>query len=173
MINRQRFRNPATGGAHRNVINRGELPVVIRGTGGGIPNPGRAVVLLILAGLAFLIFQYRPHPRLPADAVQLVAGDSFRIGSVTTVQTYVGDVSNWQVAGLLLNTTGSAQPAPALRVRLLHPDGSLAAETQVRVSGPALESGETRRFQARLQTGLHETAQAEFTLLPAQNGGAP
>lgn len=162
-----------------NVINRGELPIVSRGGGGGSRghgtslHPGRLVSLLILAVVAFLIFQYRPALRLPLDAVTLVNLADFRVESVSTMQTAVGDVTNWQVTGRLMNASGGVVPLPDLHVRLVRPDGSLAGETRLSLGAGELEAGETRRFLAKLQTGSRETVRAEVTPVPARGEEAP
>lgn len=131
-------------------------PVVDRTSSG---QQARGVALLLAA--IIIIFFVLPHlhggkmPSFSRAGGYVVENVNLQSG-----KNFGGSVS-WLVTGNVVNNTRRPTEAPELRVRLLRPDESVAAEGTVDLGGQALPAGAAVRFQLRLQTGPNEALRAD------------
>jgi hypothetical protein len=137
------------------VINRRELPVIVR-------NPGeKRPFWLILLLVAFIAWGFWSGAE-PGDAV--FGSSKLEVQSVSLRPSNIKNGTAWIVSGRLYNPSKETLSAPDLEVRLRRDDRSVAAEADIEMRAQIMPGQSAIPFTARLVTGQGEQLVAEVTV---------
>jgi hypothetical protein len=147
------------------VINRPELDIIERH-----PKGTRKSIVLILALFAF---GWALSNALGSGSFNAnwFAGRNFAVEDVQLRPQTVSGKTFWTVSGKLINQTKSTESAPDLQVKLVRPDGSVAAEDVIALRAQIVPGQSAIAFRGRIMTGPGEAVNAEIDFLKPQPAG--
>lgn len=160
------MRQPRTPIRTQPVINRPELAIIER-------NPRESRKRLVwLLGVVLLGWAFFNALGSGSFNANWFAGRNFATEDVELRPQTVSGKTFWTVSGKLVNTSKKTESAPDLQVKLVRPDGSVAAEDVIAMQAQIVPGQSALAFRGRIMTGPGEALNAEIEFLkpttPAQ-----
>lgn len=138
-----------------------------------------AVVLLLALAVIFRVQMVKLWPGMASAYAAIglpVNATGLLIDKVDATPQVLGAQRALIVTGQVTNASGQPRPVPAFRVRILDHAGAALAERTILVSGPAIRTGESRRFSLTVANPPPNYEMVEVTLAvpggPAERPGA-
>jgi hypothetical protein len=150
---------------HTQVIDRPELAIIERNPKG----TRRSIVLII--GLFLLGWMFINALSSGSFNTNWFASRNFTIEGIELRPQTVSGKIFWTVTGKLVNSTKTTESAPDIEVKLVRPDGSVAAQDVIAMREQIVPGQSAIAFRGRIQTEAGEAVTAEVDLV--KPGAAP